>query len=524
MSATRLLAAGLVFAMVAAACANSADTSPSGASTLTSSGTPGGEDRGSQDVVVQVSDEASIDAQDLIVEPVVAPEGHAPSAVSKPIGEAVSVEHRHGTVVNELTISFTLQDDARRDESFSPFIAFLDEDIDQWTPVASTYDPETSVLSATVDHLSIWRPFAWDLNGFNDALVRRLADVITYTGIQNLTFTAPTCPDRLLLDKVNSIVLEGNTAVALVLTCLGHDNRTTAVIGMTNARPYAIETTIPQPAKRRGGGSLGSWNEFVVDIVQGFINDRELIPPSGTTFFEVPLDPQADLRVEFDIEFSTFGLVTDVALEAAKTLDPTGSIRVIEPTISCIWDALAPLAEDWPPALVDVTDLAISCLELTYAKAGMEIPLLLQFRSIIKNSNVFTQLAWDQFKRDIGPLGVLTFQYTHTPIVTSDCPSFGFKHSSARNGVHNGWGPGNIYDFDAGDHLTFSADFPVDNWEGTPPSIEVNVYDTGGNRIASDSSPFPGSVSYTVPTTGKYNLEWHTYGNAFWTVTCDVPG
>lgn len=521
MSWTRRLAVGWLLALVIGACTDAANPSAPEPSTQTSSITAD-QNREGLDVDVRVTRENSAGAANLTIEPVTSPGGIGPSTVARPIGDPVSIEHRNGAAMSDVTISFTIQDEARREESFSPFIAYLDEDTNQWMPVASTYDPDTGVLSATVDHLSVWRPFAWDLDRFSEAFISGLEDLITYTSIQDLTFTAPTCPKRLLLERVNSIDLEGDTAADLVLTCLGHDNRSTAVIGMTNARPYAIETTIPRPARTRAGDSPGSWNEFIVDIVQGFVNDRELIPPSGTTFFEVPLDPNADLRIEFDIDFSTFGLVTDVALEAAKILDPSGSIEVLEPTISCIWDALVPLTVDWPPALVDVTDLGFSCLELAYARRGAKIPVLLQFRTIIENSNTFTQLAWDEFKRDIGPLGVLTFQYLHTPPVTSDCPSFGFEHSSARHGVHNGWGPGNIYDFNAGDHLTFSADFPVDNWEGTPPSIELKVYDTSGNRIGSDSSSFPGSVSYTVPTTGKYDLEWHTYGNAFWTVTCEA--
>ena len=83
---------------------------------------------------------------------------------------------------------------------------------------------------------------------------------------------------------------------------------------------------------------------------------------------------------------------------------------------------------------------------------------------------------------------------------------------------------------EVGEVITFEADFPVSGDEpvsgillavgpfGTPPD-DLTVVDTAG---------FPGTVSYTVPSSGDYRVLWSTRtadvpSAATWSVSCELP-
>src|SRR5215207_2365890 len=66
----------------------------------------------------------------------------------------------------------------------------------------------------------------------------------------------------------------------------------------------------------------------------------------------------------------------------------------------------------------------------------------------------------------------------------------------------------------AGESITISAGPPTS--EGTPTSITLRV---NGAIVA--TAPFPGTLTYVIPTAGPYSLQWNVNanaGNATWEV------
>ena len=70
--------------------------------------------------------------------------------------------------------------------------------------------------------------------------------------------------------------------------------------------------------------------------------------------------------------------------------------------------------------------------------------------------------------------------------------------------------------FTAGDHITITAGFPISGGGATPTTISFS-FDSFTTQTA-----FPGTIEYTVPTTGLHTYSWGVNSaNATWEVNCE---
>ncbi len=82
---------------------------------------------------------------------------------------------------------------------------------------------------------------------------------------------------------------------------------------------------------------------------------------------------------------------------------------------------------------------------------------------------------------------------------------------------HYTGGPIASLDFAAGDLIRMTAAKPTSF--GTPTTVTLTV-----DGAVVDSSTFPGTVEYVIPTTGTHDVGWEiNVGNATWDVACNGP-
>ncbi|MEM9950250.1 MAG: hypothetical protein AAF846_01510 [Chloroflexota bacterium] len=80
-------------------------------------------------------------------------------------------------------------------------------------------------------------------------------------------------------------------------------------------------------------------------------------------------------------------------------------------------------------------------------------------------------------------------------------------------------GNSTVPQFFAGDIVSMTANPPIDAPSGgTPTQIRLEV-----NSVLVDTAPFPGTVTYTIPSDGNYDVFWTegtTLINVTWSVEC----
>ena len=130
-------------------------------------------------------------------------------------GEAVNITINGGELAGQATLSWPVNSSA---DGSTPVIATWVDDT--WVPVPSEYDAATGTVSATVDHLSWWQPWTWDLGAIAErALSSFFGDVDTSEALCD----APDLTDgyRATIDNMGSAfsgcaeVVDGTFAVSV---------------------------------------------------------------------------------------------------------------------------------------------------------------------------------------------------------------------------------------------------------------------------------------------------------------------
>lgn len=437
---------------------------------------------------------------------------------SQPIGDAVSLELQEGRLSSNVTLRFALDAIEGTDEPLIPFIAFLDEQVGEWIPVTSQLESGSRSVSASVDHLSWWR-----LLGTPSAAVPSHEQLAAMAGESRTQANlGSTYLSATLIDHANSgdtIFLEIELGTLEPVLFLNQpESPNVLLVSVTNDDDVSVEplydrtsVAVWEPPTLFGPSHwepLGdhfdqiywyenlNWSLTILDAYHGnfvtalagfvveFLDDI-LTGLYGVEGGDRPIGPAFDYSND-DVEIHS--------LVFGTTSPPEARYRITMP------------------------------LRVTGSgTASVHVHLTYQWTSAEKYIYHTTAAQLDEMVIDIQPR------------VSQGCGSLA---SPARSGTYNGIGPQNFHNLNAGDRVTVAADFPVTQWEGTPRFIRLNVYDSsnparqpptdGGfedtasirSSYFSEDASFPGSVSWTVPATGRYDLEWFTFGNAVWTVTC----
>lgn len=146
------------------------------------------------------------------------------------------------------------------DEELVAGLSYWDEGAGAWSPVASEVDAAAGTVTASVDHLSWWKPWTWKLPDVKGWVSDQFAQAAGRPAVSK-----PTCDGA---DELRQQVTVTSDSGGNVKWCAGVEN-STQVVRVTNARPYAVE--VRRPDAWRAGKATPSMG--VIDSAIGFVSN-----------------------------------------------------------------------------------------------------------------------------------------------------------------------------------------------------------------------------------------------------------
>lgn len=179
--------------------------------------------------------------------------------------------------LNDSAILTLPYDPASLPEDVDPetlFIAYYDEDVQDWQFVGGDVDTENHLITVKTDHASRWSVFTWNWDAWIAVLdnVLSLNLVSWYKAVDLLTDDCPQSGEGVWVDSTKS----GN----LIQGCIEQDGETEAVLKVINPKSFYYEIT---------ANSEGQGNNF-----------SELLSPGGSYEFEIDKlsAPPVEVRAE----------------------------------------------------------------------------------------------------------------------------------------------------------------------------------------------------------------------------------
>ena len=182
-----------------------------------------------------------------------------------PLGEAVEITVVGGALTGEATVSWPVDPP---DDGSTPVIATWVDGT--WTPVPSVYDDASGTVTATVDHLSWWQPWTWDLG----AIAERAFS--SFYGIADTSAAPCDAPD--LTDGYRATIENMGTALSGCASVIDG----TFEVSVKNRRQssFSIELFDGWTGSVNGGGDFSS---MLTQSLLDLSGRRFVIIPGGET-------------------------------------------------------------------------------------------------------------------------------------------------------------------------------------------------------------------------------------------------
>jgi hypothetical protein len=185
------------------------------------------------------------------------------------------------------------------------FLAYYDEDQQEWVPVGGQVDAERNVVSIQTDHLSWWNPLTWNWQAWIAVLKKGLSVKLTdwVEGVQLLTTECKKSGQTVTVDesKANN-VLQGcvttddpskpelrvinlksfHLGISPAPGGPGYPQAT--ILGPGNALSFNADTTDQSPAVVVADFTEAAMYRFLVGLVARMLPAGELIPDEGLAF------------------------------------------------------------------------------------------------------------------------------------------------------------------------------------------------------------------------------------------------
>jgi hypothetical protein len=230
------------------------------------------------------------------------------------------------------------------------FLAFYDEQKEEWVPVYGTVDLSRHVVIVETDHLSWWNPFSWDLSELWDKIGRRLESLLELAGLP--VAEIPQCssvPTYMTLDFTDSL-----------LACIeGTETEGQAVLKLVNNRAYATLVEL-RPGVELIDASHGSLTDAAWHLLVDKLGDDVVyIPPAGEA--KILLQFEDAGKISLLSAPSDWTLALDILLLIPSVLGVDVDPDNVVDGLRCLFETMAP-DDHGLRTLGDLFDVAKECV------------------------------------------------------------------------------------------------------------------------------------------------------------------
>lgn len=228
------------------------------------------------------------------------------------------------------------------------FLAFYDEEKNEWVPVDSTVDLDRHVVTVETDHLSWWNPFSWDLSELGDNVSRSIEGLLEWVGLP--VADVPECEG-----SPKYMTVEFNDSL---LACIqGTEAEGQAILRLANNRAYAVLIHLPPTVELRWA-SHGSLSDAAAAFLEENLGwGAVYIPPAGEAEFLLHFDDAGDIRLLSAPSDTTIALDILLTIFSMLVADPENVIDGME----CLFEIMVPDTPE-PRTAGDLLDVAKECV------------------------------------------------------------------------------------------------------------------------------------------------------------------
>ena len=165
-----------------------------------------------------------------------APEG--PEAAD-PVGDAFTIDIGERELNGPVTIEFaydasTLPDDT---PETAIFLAFFDDESDEWIPVFGEIDTERGVIAIQTEHLSWWNPWTWNWGAWIAVLTNTLTLNVT-DFLEAVAVLTDDCPQ-----SGETTTVDASDANNVVQGCVEKDDPSQPELRVVNPKSFFFEVS-----------------------------------------------------------------------------------------------------------------------------------------------------------------------------------------------------------------------------------------------------------------------------------------
>lgn len=228
------------------------------------------------------------------------------------------------------------------------FLAFYDEEGEQWVPVYGTVDFARHVVVIETDHLSWWNPFSWNLSELVAKIRRGLEGILRAVGLP--VAEIPQCgspPAHMTLNFTDSL-----------LACIeGTNTQGQAVLRLANNRAYATLLNL-SPGTQLNSVSHGSLTDTAwALLVERLGKDVVYVPPAGQAELLLQFDSGGEITLSSTPSDVTLALDMLLGIFSALGVDPDNVIGGLK----CLFNIITP-ERPGTPTLGTLFDVVKDCV------------------------------------------------------------------------------------------------------------------------------------------------------------------
>ena len=155
------------------------------------------------------------------------------------IGDAFKIDIGDQELDGPVTIEFPYAEDALPDGTGNDeiFLAYFDDELDVWVPVAGEVDPERNIIAVQTDHLSWWNPWTWNWDAWmavlNQTLMLRVTDFFDAVAV-----LVDDCPQ-----SGTTVTVDASDANNVVQGCVERDDPDRPELRVVNPKSFFFEVS-----------------------------------------------------------------------------------------------------------------------------------------------------------------------------------------------------------------------------------------------------------------------------------------
>jgi hypothetical protein len=278
-------------------------------------------------------------------------ENPAPSELEDavPVGDAFNIDLGGARLSQPVTLEIAYDPDLLPEGSpqEAVFLAFYDEEKNEWVPVDSTLDLDRHVVTVETDHLSWWNPFSWGLSELWDKMRRKIEGLLGSVGLP--VADIPQCGEN---PRYMTVGFNDSLLACIEST----ENERQALLKLANNRTYAVLIHLPPTVELRWA-SPGSLSDAAAAFLEEKLGREAVyIPPAGHAEFLLHFDDAGDIQLSSAPSDTTIALDILLTIFSMLGADPENVIDGME----CLFEIMVPDTPE-PRTAGDLLDVVKEC-------------------------------------------------------------------------------------------------------------------------------------------------------------------